>query len=199
MRFVSTVRLATRVDPETKVQVVCKCVLCLKHVPETIDEKCGLGHECFFPEDKVPIEGGNAGALVPFEPRGGPCRHGTQDGEVDAMHIGPGSLTWYSKKNTFYAYCDDARHGGRGKCRLNRTAASGNRRGQGRPLGFLAAWLLDHEAHADRLEHVAARPSREARVSARDFLKQLPEGSRFLAYERPERPDDGGSEPEVVQ
>ena len=65
-----------------------------------------------------------------------------------------GSLTYYYKSRTMYGYCDDPRHGGRGGCRKVRTCKSNDARPwQGRPAGFLAAWLLDHSTWSSDADH----------------------------------------------
>ena len=72
-------------------------------------------------------------------------------------------------------------------------------RGQGRPLGLLAAWLrsacrTDCESRA---EHMAYKPSLQERKDARIAVKELEGAERFLEFERA-REEGEPSEPEAI-
>ena len=54
------------------------------------------------------------------------------------LEVDGGLITYYATKNIFVATCRNESHG---KCSLTRSALPGRRRGQGRPLGLLKAWL----------------------------------------------------------
>ena len=67
--------------------------------------------------------------------------------------------------------------------------------GQGRPLGFLIAWLRRAAdiGYASRDEHYVARfdVTRAERESARAWAATRPEFAFFLAQERPPHPGEG--------
>ena len=70
-------------------------------------------------------------------------------------------------------------------CRKTRTAKPGRNSGQGRPIGFLAAWLDAAEAHEDgRAHNSQCQPSLEDRQKARAHFKQLPGAANLLQFER---------------
>jgi len=121
------------------------------------------------------------------------------DGDRVAWHCPAGSIVWYKSHNDFYARCDDPRHRGGGPaCRKVRTAAPGTKAGQGRPCGWLAAWLLGHMEYEDREAHFRlCDPDLEMRLYARGVLQASEAGRLLLACERP-KADDESSEPEVL-
>lgn len=76
-----------------------------------------------------------------------------------------------------------------GLCRINKTCnAHAHREGQGRPLGFLVAWLwrASDPLCVDRACHYDARHdiSLEDRIAARGWLSARPEFAFFLEQER---------------
>ena len=108
----------------------------------------------------------------------------------------PNGIRFSEPDGKFYATCLDRRHNVGMKCVLTRTCRPGPKKAQGRPLGFLAAWLLSHEASATQHDHVFnCRPSRERRRQARRDLSRSPNLPAFLIKERPKR-DGEESEPE---
>ena len=81
-------------------------------------------------------------------------------------------------------------------CRLTRTVLGNDRagrEGQGRPLGYLLAWMAVHEEYADGYQHVRehAPPTLEQRQVARLAAQDHPD-LRFLmeSAERPRRPEE---------
>ena len=84
------------------------------------------------------------------------------------------------------------------QCARQRTCAASDkiaRRGQGRPLGLLAAWLLD-QSHSSSRDHVRAPvPTLSERQAGRNFLKSLCSGSEYEDFAQHERVRAGG-EPE---
>ena len=75
----------------------------------------------------------------------------------------------------------------------------GPRPGQGRPLGFLCAWLLADLEFAGESEddHKAFKPSFEQRQLARAELAAM-EGSEWLfRLERPRADNEAADEPEL--
>ena len=108
--------------------------------------------------------------------------------------VAGGKLTYYVKGEFFTASCDCAGHD---KCTLTRTAKAGRKASQGRPLGFLMAWLAMGAACRHKAEHwnKANWPNQEQRAAARESLKRQPGGEALLAMERPLGPDEA-EEPE---
>ena len=111
--------------------------------------------------------------------------------------VGGGKVTFYpgnmSSPNGFFeAVCGDPRHGCR--CRKTRVAVEapeGSKKflSQGRPLGFLVAWLDAHELAENRDEHSKWMPCLATRQAARHKLEQCkdPNSAFVLACERPPR------------
>ncbi len=93
----------------------------------------------------------------------------------------------------FYGTCNDPRHG---RCVCTRTNRPGRKAAQGRPLGFLAAWLLSHEDFPTQNDYVyLCSPSLALRKKARRDLARSPNLGYFLEKER-HKGDDEESEPE---
>lgn len=95
---------------------------------------------------------------------------------------GCGLIRFLPGQNVLVAVCD---HPGHGDCRRQKTLASsstGTQRGlgQGRPLGFLCAWLRQQMDHDDRERHVRFNPSFDQRKLARQWLvTNVAEASSF--------------------
>ena len=60
----------------------------------------------------------------------------------------------------------------------------GKRRGQGRPLGILAAWLMDPELHIPSRGRQWVRPTEPERALARHFLQDEPNSELLFDEER---------------
>ena len=58
--------------------------------------------------------------------------------------------------------------------------------GKGRPLGYLAAWLMVASDQSDHA-HYAHEPTLEKRKEAREVLKTLVGAAALMALERPQR------------
>ena len=102
-----------------------------------------------------------------------------------------GELHFYATNNSVVAFC--RKHSG--DCRRTRTLLeykkTGQREGQGRPLGMLCAWLNYHTD--DKSSHMMLgthRLTRELRQEARRRMLQLPGGPEFAQRERPCRPGE---------
>ena len=109
--------------------------------------------------------------------------------------FGQGVIAYYPDDCTFVATCMCGLHveAGAGECQHVRTARSGRAKAQGRPLGFLAAWLEDRE-HPTRGEHVSMRSySRAIRKAARIRLRAV--APELFARERPMEGGDDDEEP----
>lgn len=103
-----------------------------------------------------------------------------------------GVLTFYESSGNFAATCDNPAHG---RCILTRTSKASersNRRGQGRPLGYLAAWLATNDQDT-REEHRAFMPAIEER---RRLRQEYSASVAFKALESSERPPRAGEEEE---
>ena len=89
------------------------------------------------------------------------------------------------------------------RCRLTRTSWKSDvigREAQGRPLGLLAAWLLD-DIEVTREEHVdtfyVLGLTSPQRLVGREFLESLPDwGDGWEYFERPKRDNEANREPE---
>lgn len=100
-----------------------------------------------------------------------------------------GFITYYGgAHNDFYAAC--SRHG----CRVTRTStARASKPAQGRPLGFLTAWLQSPcRSTREHCSPAAKVFSYEERLAARRRFAEKPGARLLLALERPA----GGSEPD---
>ena len=100
------------------------------------------------------------------------------------MKLGSGTITWYASKDEFVAVCKHPPHllDPLEQCRKHRksieNAAS---EPQGRPLGFLGAWLLGHAASANAWEHKNLyAPGFDQRCRAREQIKAHPDGPELL-------------------
>jgi hypothetical protein len=83
-----------------------------------------------------------------------------------------------------------------GLCRLNRTVRFGKNPNQGRPIGFLIAWLRRARVHEDRASHFEDRIGNGIiriadRLTARAWAVNQPDLAFFLSLERGLRPGEG--------
>ena len=103
-----------------------------------------------------------------------------------------GFLRFNNKEQSLCAHC--TWHGAQ-KCRRTRTVLPGKKKGQGRPLGHLGAWLLaGPEMSAE--QHAKHRPDHETRVAARARLHGDENMKPVFALERPAEGEEE-SEPDV--
>lgn len=162
--------------------------------------------------------GGGDAAVVPPGRDDGDGGHdgGDGDGEGDGKGKGGGKgkgaatcfvrlpngiISFYASSGHFVAECKLG-HSITGLCHCQRTRsnkANPRKPAQGRPLGYLAAWLASYEPGlaGDKDDHCAFQPSFELRIEQRILLDAYdPERYRILGgYERP-RGFGEGSEPE---
>lgn len=104
-----------------------------------------------------------------------------------------GSITWYCYSDVFVA---SGRHHG-ASCRKHRTSHPSDRRlAQGRPLGWMLAWLDSYADHGSAASHRQFVPSLEARIAARARLHGLDDAGPLMDRERLVREDEG-PEPEA--
>jgi hypothetical protein len=115
-------------------------------------------------------------------------------------------ISFYSSTASFEAVCGTHAEDGNARCRLTRTcmpAKHASRKGQGRPLGILAAWCcipqnlsLNAGEHRDPLIICQAKDMARRKL-ARASLKQCPGYEALAAFERA-RADGEESEPECI-
>lgn len=111
------------------------------------------------------------------------------------QEIGGGKINFY-RGGDFYAICSECDHGKR--CRKVRTAKySKTKRGQGRPLGYLCAWLARGDEHSCAIEHklLVGKIPYADREYFRALLHSVPGAQELFEYER-KKLDDEFEEPE---
>jgi hypothetical protein len=142
-----------------------------------------------------------------------PRRHGARVGSWQYLDFcSPegeilGQFVFDVQRKKLNAHCHQAAHALLSQtCHMDRTCEGSGlrtRSGQGRPLGFLAAWLLRgpkcsvKELHSNLKKTLGTRTFQEERLAARQYLKQFPEFQILFELERPPR-DGEGEEPELV-
>lgn len=121
--------------------------------------------------------------------------------EVLTLPGGIGDIRYNSRTKVLIAHCN--KHGLH-TCKRQRAATRPERLtlrnlGQGRPLGLLAAWLLEQDKHEDQSSHVSSSIGLDlqARQNGRDYLKKVQGSEGFFGFERP-KGDDTQSEPEFI-
>jgi hypothetical protein len=115
----------------------------------------------------------SSGAPPPPAPEASMPRHygGRRAGEVSVVLTGYGKITYYSNGNYFEAVCGQKHHA---RCVAKRMAASNVRiPWQGRPCGFLAAWLVMGASIPLKAEHAKHKPTLDSRLCV-----QTPRGLR---------------------
>ena len=99
--------------------------------------------------------------------------------------------TAHSKKR-FIAFCDTHK---KNKCTMQRSAeehAKGTNSAQGRPLGFLMAWLKDGLDNDYEHHHECSRfQGYDERCEGRVVLGGTPGGAALISEERPQRDGEG--------
>ena len=132
-----------------------------------------------------PVAGAMAAATLPM-PTGG---RRPPDASV---FVDVGEIKYYSRARRFSAFCNQMSHGDR--CRRERTANASRSGigGQGRPLGYLVAWLSRGHQHETQQEHMNCEDcevaiSLEDRSAARERLQQTLGFEGLFAGERPRR------------
>lgn len=116
-----------------------------------------------------------------------------------------GVISFYRSTGNFQATCACDRHTPANSCRLTRThkpSQAMSRKGQGRPLGLMAAWLLSCETFGSSSEHKDAwglnfAKDRNRRRDGRAALKACPGYAALAAHERPSGAGSD-SEPEDI-
>lgn len=180
---------------------------------EQADLEMGNADDIFYCSDDdllVGVEPGHAGAAAsstdaapvaqppPIQPPPAPEQPAARQGgdsakrshvdrsSVMAYAVPGGEIRYYPATRRFVAHCENPLHG---VCRREKLAFAGARPAQGRPLGYLQAWLLDAD-YGSHDEHLACTalldlPTREA---GRQALKEaIGEAADLFAMERPRK------------
>ena len=95
-------------------------------------------------------------------------------GIVELHFPNDGIIRYNPRTKNMQAFCPwrDGRHP---DCRRTRTVVPKSDRASGRPLGALAAWILQHDTFDSRLSHIhLCEPSLAERQEARRFCAALP-------------------------
>lgn len=99
-----------------------------------------------------------------------------------------GYLRYYPSSRRFAAHCEVPEHG---TCRRMKTANEGPAPAQGRPLGYLMAWLEDCNYPSQQSHlHSTHSLSLEARQRGREVLKGFASARMLFEVERPQRPGE---------
>lgn len=101
------------------------------------------------------------------------------------------------------ATCRDTRHTIGRQCKISRTVHPGRGANawQGRPLGFLAAWILEHDKgyYEDAHKHIfKCKPQFALRCRARALISDDPLYPAFTLWERPPHLGEG-DEPRIYK
>ena len=148
--------------------------------------------------DEAAADGADAPPPPAAHPEGhakaAPRRGGGRTGQETLRFAAPsGSIVWYAHSQDMTAFCSAPGHV---ECRKTRTARPGIRPGQGRPLGFLMAWLEKGHEHVDQQSHVHhCRVTHEERRDGRLLLMQQAGWEEIANKERPQRGDEPEEEP----
>ena len=140
-------------------------------------------------------EGGDADGDAQRKKREQPDAPQRRKGEIA---FGGGMIKYYAGKGKpyFEALCPEKDF--HKNCTKKGAAYASPLKGrpaQGRPLGMLAAWILDAHNHLGPPDHPRFRPTLEERKKGRAELMKVPGILEFLA-EAPERPKRDGEEDE---
>ena len=107
----------------------------------------------------------------------------------DVMHTPWGTLRYSEAVDKMYAVCDHLdHHEANNACQKERACYQSpvpSRRAQGRPIGFLIAWLMTRQVGTTRWQHVHERnPSFAERQFARAEFSKLPGSQIWLDREK---------------
>lgn len=106
-----------------------------------------------------------------------------------------GELRYYPASQRFAAHCENPLHG---VCRREKVATGGLRPAQGRPLGYLVAWLerADYQTHRDHLVCTKFISLAERQAARLKLEEAIGANSELFAMERPRRSGEP-AEPEM--
>ena len=101
-----------------------------------------------------------------------------------------GELHYYHNTKQMQAFCKHRTGRHSDNCRRGATTAL-VRRGSGRPIGMLTAWLRQADSFDTKIEHVhCCLPSLTERQEARAYFQNLEGADVFLAFEKERQPGD---------
>ena len=144
--------------------------------------------------------GHDAGNITPIAPHGPAAAGDLFVGAADpADNVNPaggsqpilyyivpfGEIRYYPVSRRFCAHCENPDHG---LCRIMKRSYAGAHSAQGRPLGFLMAWLQDcgQKDHKDHLM-LTINISWARRQQGRAALREVPGSEALFAQERARR------------
>ena len=155
------------------------------------------------PEEPPPPLGVQPDADAPAASRG--RRRPRDDENIAYITVAGGVLVYDIRQSILSAHCTLPEHADRANpCRVRRTCMPGRNDGQGRPCGFLMAWLADAGRHADRASHgQAARRLNDADRAALSHERRSAGRAELVAGASPaldfERPPRDGEPEESLQ
>ncbi|CAE7236522.1 unnamed protein product [Symbiodinium sp. CCMP2456] len=105
-------------------------------------------------------------------PAAGRAGGGVRSGEeIIRVDVAGGRLVYYGESQDLKVFCTNAGHL---NCEKKRTVKPGGRKGQGRPIGFLLAWLAAADSFEDASKHVhKCKPTLAQRTEAREKFKTV--------------------------
>ena len=156
--------------------------------PEVAEEQAQMPDAPLPPQPPAPAD--------PLR-RGGRSFVGLREKSEHSVTVPGGKVAYYHKGKFFQASCSNPAHVP--KCVLSRSAEGGRKPSQGRPLGFLVAWLCQGVELPDKATHWnrEAWPDHDARLACRQGLPLVEGGVDLLLCER-ERREGEGEEPEAI-
>ena len=99
----------------------------------------------------------------------------------DNSRVGVIRMTNIMGRQEFYAVCSNKAHKA---CVKTKTARAGPKKGQGRPLGFLSAWLRGGAACGSKADHFKCVPTLAQRQEGRALLAVMDGSADFFGFER---------------
>ena len=125
-------------------------------------------------------------------------RGGLESRDVFTLPNGLGTLRYYRASSSMQAFCPWGRDVHETDCRKS-AGCNPAKRGSGRPIGLLVAWLRAHSDFATKHEHVhTCKPSLQQRRDARAWFMQLRGASDFAEFEKPKADPNDDDEPAKV-
>jgi hypothetical protein len=122
---------------------------------------------------------------------------------VDDGGLTLGQLVWDPAGKQLDAHCGTAAHNaGHSRCHTDRALTTGRRKGQGRPIGFLVAWLRccgcpSKSDHQQLKTDLGKLNKIHERRSARAWLHGRPGAAQVFGLERAVEAGEN-SEPDVI-
>ena len=163
--------------------------------PDAVPIFPGLDAAASSSDARVPGPDVHEAEAVPPAARatGGRAGGGGRSGEeIIRLDVTGGRLVYYAESQDLKVFCTNAGHL---NCEKKRTVKPGGRKGQGRPIGFLLAWLACADSFEDARKHVHnCKPTLAQRKEARENFKTVSGWQALADKERERRVEEG--EPE---